>query len=248
MLQGVLPYLILQYIVNEELTARIKEPVKLPSMDDLVRDLGISRGKLREELLAAQAYGVVEMRPGDGTYVCPFEFYTAAQTLLLYSIGCDWTNFQHFYELRIRLEVGFWEEAASCLEQSDKARLAQILDQAEHKLGNRPVEIPHREHRDFHLLIYSRLKNRFAQDLMKAYWDAYEAVGLHRYFDLSYYEQMWRSHRRISDAIVTDRYQEGKDVLAAHFTLLDNRLHGTSDESRETDVIPQKGGPPLSGH
>ena len=56
MLQGVLPYLILQYIVNEELTTRIKEPVKLPPMDDLIRDLGISRGKLREELLAAQAY------------------------------------------------------------------------------------------------------------------------------------------------------------------------------------------------
>ena len=97
MLQGVLPYLILQYIVNEELTTRIKEPVKLPPMDDLIRDLGISRGKLREELLAAQAYGVVEMRPGDGTYVCPFEFYTAAQTLLLYSIACDWKNFEHFY-------------------------------------------------------------------------------------------------------------------------------------------------------
>ena len=248
MLQGVLPYSILQYIVNEELTARIEEPVRLPPMDDLVRDLGISRGKLREELLAAQAYGVVEMRPGDGTYVCPFEFYTVAQTLLLYSIACDWRNFEHFYELRTRLEVGFWEEAASCLDEADKAKLAQIVIQAEHKLGGRPVEIPHREHRDFHLLIYSRLENKFMLDLLKAYWDAYEAVGLQRYFDLSYYEQMWHSHGRIADAILTGRHQEGKDVLATHFTLLDNRLHGAPDASQETDVIPQKGGQPLSGH
>ena len=248
MLQGVLPYVILQYIVNEELTARIEEPVRLPPMDDLVRDLGISRGKLREELLAAQAYGVVEMRPGDGTYVRPFEFYTATQTLLLYGIACDWTNFQHFYELRIRLEVGFWEEAVGRLSGADKNRLTQILEQAERKLGGRPVEIPHREHRDFHLLIYSRLENRFAQDLLRAYWDAYEAVGLHRYFDLSYYNQMWDSHGKIAEAILTGHHQEGKDALVSHFTLLDNRLHGTSDGAQETDVIPQKGGPPLSSH
>jgi DNA-binding FadR family transcriptional regulator len=248
MLQGVLPYAILQYIVNEELTTRIEEPVRLPPVDVLVRDLGISRGKLREELLAAQAYGVVEMRPGDGTYVCPFEFYTAAQTLLLYSIACDWKNFEHFYELRVRLELGFWEEAVGRLDGVDKSKLTQILEQADRKLGGRPVEIPHREHRDFHLLIYSRLENRFVQDLLKAYWDAYEAVGLHRYFDLSYYEQMWHSHGQITEAILTGHHHEGKDILAAHFTLLDNRLHGTSDGSRETDVIPQKGGPPLAGH
>jgi GntR family transcriptional repressor for pyruvate dehydrogenase complex len=248
MLEGLLPYLILQYIVNKELAARIDEPAKLPPTDDLIRELGISRGKLREELLAAQAYGVVEMRPGDGTYVRPFEFYTAAQTLVLYSIACDWKNFECFYELRVQLELGFWEEAVSCLDQADKAQLTLILEQSERKLGGKLVEIPHREHRDFHLLIYSHLKNKFVRDLQRAYWDAYEAVGLHRYFDLSYYKQMWRSHKKIVEAILANRYQEGKDILAAHFTLLDSRLHGTSDEAKETDVIPQKGGPPLLGH
>ena len=106
MLQGTLPYSILQYIVDEELAVQIEEPVRLPPMDDLAKEMGVSRGKLREELIAAQAYGVVEMRPGDGTYVCPFDFYTAIQTLILYSTACDWRNFDHFYKLRVQLEIG----------------------------------------------------------------------------------------------------------------------------------------------
>jgi GntR family transcriptional repressor for pyruvate dehydrogenase complex len=236
MLRGILPYSILQYIVDEELATQIEEPVRLPPMNDLARKLGVSQGKLREELLAVEAYGVVKMRPGDGTYVCPFDFYTAIQTLTLYAIACDWRHFDHLYKLRVQLEIGFWEEAVGRLDQEDKERLEQILEQSERKLAGRPVEIPHREHRNLHLLIYSHLDNKFAQGLLKVYWDAYEAVGLHRYFDLGYYEQMWSSHRKIVEAILAGRYQEGKDALAAHLTLLDSRLRGASDETEELDL------------
>jgi GntR family transcriptional repressor for pyruvate dehydrogenase complex len=248
MLQGVLPYTILQYIVDKELATPGSEPVKLPPMEDLAEELAISRGKLREEMVVMQAYGVVDMRPGDGTYVCPFDFYTAIRTLTLYSTACDWRNFDHLYRLRVQLEIGFWEEATSSLDDESKQRLQQILERAEAKLKGTPVEIPHREHRNFHLLIYSRLDNTFVQGLLNTYWDAYEAVGLHRYFDFSYFEEMWRSHREIVEAILAGRYQEGKEVLARHFTLLDSRLHGASDGESETRVVSQKGGPPLTSH
>ena len=89
MLQGILPYTILQHIVDEELASHADSPVKLPPMDELAENLGVSRGKLREELVAVQAFGVVDMRPGDGTYVCPFDFYSAIRTLVLYGTACD---------------------------------------------------------------------------------------------------------------------------------------------------------------
>jgi DNA-binding FadR family transcriptional regulator len=248
MLQGILPYSILQYIVDKELNTPDGEPVKLPPMEDLAKELVISRGKLREELIVMQAYGLVDMRPGDGTYVCPFDFYDAIRILVLYSTACDWRNFDRLYRLRVQLESGFWEEAASGLDDEDKQDLQYILEQAEAKLKSTLVEIPHREHRHFHLLIYSRLDNTFVQGLLNAYWDAYEAVGLHRYFDFSYFEEMWNSHRKIVEAILTGRYREGKEVLARHFTLLDSRLHGTSVGEAETKVFSQKGGPPLTSH
>ena len=215
---------ILQYIIDEELATCDGEPAKLPSLGKLAKELGVSRGKLREDLIAAQAYGMVEMRPGDGTYACPFDFYTAISPLILYSIACDKRNLYRFYKLRTKLELTFWHEASRELGQAEHDRLEHIVERAERKLVGKSIEIPHKEHRDFHLLIYSRLDNPFAQGLLTAYWDAYKAVGLHRYFDLSYYERMWSSHRRMAQAIIGGQYQEGKELLIRHFTLLEDRL------------------------
>jgi DNA-binding FadR family transcriptional regulator len=226
-----LPYSILQYIVEEgDGLKNGHELTKLPRMDDLAQKLGVSRGKLREEMVAAQAYGVVEMRPGDGTYVLPFDFYTPIRTLVLYSVARDKRCFDHLYKLRLQLETAFWEEAAHKLNSEDHEALDQILQRAERRLKGFPVEIPHGEHRDFHLLIFSRLDNPFVQGILRAYWDAYEAVGLHLYFDYGYYQQMWSSHRAIVEAIVAGRYEAGKEILIQHFDLLDSRLQGEPDE------------------
>jgi DNA-binding FadR family transcriptional regulator len=228
MLKGILPYYILQYIIDNDLQISEGEEIKLPPMDELANDLGISRGKLREEMVIAQAYGAVEMRPGDGTYIRPFDFYTAIRTLVLYGTAYDWKNFDHLYRLRVQLEITFWDEAVQNLTAEDIDGLKKIVEQAEGKLKGTLVEIPHKGHRDFHLLIFGKLGNKFVQGLLKAYWDAYEAVGLHRYFDLSYYEKMWASHRAITEAIATGQHKKGLEILHEHFTLLENRLSGNS--------------------
>jgi len=224
--QDYLPYSILHYIVDRGREVEGSDEAKLPPMDDLADDLGISRGKLREEMIAAQAYGIVEMRPGDGTYVRPFDFYTAVRTLTLYSIELDRKYFDRFYELRIHLEFAFWEKAARSLGEEDFGKLDRILDRADEKLKGTPVEIPHMEHRDFHEIIFGKLDNEFVEGILKAYWDAYEAVGLHRYFDYSYYQEMWSSHREMVDAIRKDDYERGRKVMRKHFNLLESRLSG----------------------
>lgn len=225
MLQDMLSSPVFQYIIEEGLKAQDPNgQVKLPSMDELCQQLGISRGKLREELIAAQACGVVEMRPGDGTYVRPFDFYTPIHTLLLYSVALDRKNFDRYYQLRVQLEAAFWEEATRKLHPEDLAGLRQIVERAEHKLAGERVEIPHREHREFHLFPFMRLDNEFVLGLLRAYWDVYEAVGLHLYFDLGYFQSMWNSHRAMLEAVEAGDYARGRELLIEHFTLLSNRL------------------------
>lgn len=230
--QNQLPYDILQYIVDVDESRPEHErgqEIKLPPMDELAQTMGVSRGKLREELVAAQAYGIVEMRPGDGTYILPFSFYPPTQTLILYAIERDRRYFDQFYRMRVELETAFWDRAVSNLTQEDKEKLQHIVECAERKLKGTPVEIPHSEHRDFHVLIFGKLENEFVQGILMAYWDAYEAVGLHRYFDLSYYETMWASHRAMAEAIVAGNYDEGKRILVEHATMLQDRLPGGSE-------------------
>lgn len=218
---------VLQYIVRHGLqTQDGEELTKLPAMGKLAAQMRVSRGKLREELIAAQAFGVVEMRPGDGTYVRPFDFYAPIRTLVLYGIAADKRSFDSYYKLRARLEIDFWDEAVGALTAEDHARLYRIQERAERKLTSAPVEIPHEEHRELHLGMFSRLDNPFVLGLLEAYWDAYEAVGLHRYYDLSYFTRMWDWHREMVDAIVAGEYEQGKQILIRHFTLLEDRLSG----------------------
>jgi len=227
---------IFQYLIDEQECDGL--PTKLPPIGTLARRLGVSKGKLREDLIAAQAYGIVEMRPGDGTYVRPFDFYEVISPPILYSMACDSSNFDHFYQLRARLEVGFWDEATALLGQADLERLNRLIRRADRKLGGTPVEIPHREHRDLHLLIYDRLDNPFVMGLLKAYWDAYEAVGLNRYHDINYYERMWHSHRAMVDAIQAGKVQKGKQILIEHFAILEDRLQANS--AQRTRAMPSR--------
>jgi DNA-binding FadR family transcriptional regulator len=228
---------ILQYLVEEEPYAgNDGEPTKLPPMGDLAKRLGVSRGKLREDLITAQAYGIVEMRPGDGTYLCPFDFYAAITPPLQYSLACDKRNFDHLYKLRAHLEVGFWDEATAVLDADDHERMNRLLRRAERKLAGTPVEIPNPEHRELHLLIYNKLNNPFVFGLLKAYWDAYEAIGLHRYHDMGYYERMWRSHRQMVDAIFAGEIQRGKEVLIGHFAILEDRLQHDSARQDQDSI------------
>jgi len=214
---------ILQYLIAEG-PKEGQEAVKLPPLGDLAKKLGVSRGKLREDLITAQAYGLIEMRPGDGTYIQPFDFYAAIRPAVLYSIACDKHNFDRFYRLRAQLELAFWEQAVTQLEQDDLDVLKQVVHQAEQKLSGQPIEIPHREHRELHLRIFSHLDNPFVVGLLQAYWDAYEAVELHRYFDLSYYQEMWSSHRLLVEALERHDYEASRNILQEHFRILEYRL------------------------
>ena len=220
---------ILQYIVDEGLCAQESgELAKLPAMGELSRQLGVSKGKLREEMIAAEAWGVIEMRPGDGTYVLPFDFYAPVRTLALYGVTLDRKHFGQFYQVRTALEVALWESAIESLRPSDVVQLCQIVERAQQRLRSVPPEIPHRQHREFHLLTFARLDNDFVQGLLRAYWDAYEAVELHLYFDLSYYEEMWSSHDAMAQAIVSGDLRKGQEILTRHFVLLSDRLRRNS--------------------
>ena len=207
---------ILDYVVDGDMLCDEEKASKLPSIGTLANELGISHGKLREDLIAAQAYGMVEMRPGDGTYIRPFDFYSAIRPAVIYGIACDKHNFDRFYRLRAGIEVAFWEEATKKLQSGDLSKLRRIIQRAEERLNDVPIEIPHREHRIFHMQLFSRLNNPFVIGLLKAYWDGY--------VDLSYYEEMWSYHKKIVDLLQEGDIQQSQQVLVQHFAILETRL------------------------
>ena len=196
---------------------------RLPPINDLAVILGISTGKLREQLEVARELGLVEVRPKTGIRVRRFSFFPIVQTGLRFALALDRTYFGQYSQLRNRIEASFWHEAVELLRADDKVYLQELMDHAWTKLEGDPIQLPHDEHRELHLTIYSRLNNAFVLGMLEAYWDAYEAVGLDRYEDFTYLHEVWTYHGRMVDAIHNAEFDKGYEALVEHTALLRTR-------------------------
>ena len=213
---------------------------RLPSLDELSGLLGISVGKLREQLEVARALGVVEVRPRTGIRVLEFDFFPAVRHSLLMALAIDPGNFEAFTNLRNHVEAGFWHEAVRQLGREDVERLRELVRQAFAKLNGHPIQIPHSEHRQLHMTIFGRLGNPFVKGLLEAYWEGYEAVELNLFADYAYLQQVWQYHARIVNAIAEGDYDAGCAALVEHATLL--RYRDTHTAPRGAETAPNEEG------
>lgn len=197
---------------------------RLPPIQDLARELAISPAKLREQLEVARALGLVDVRPKTGIRRNDFSLRAALRVSLRYGLAVNPSCFEQLGDLRNQIEVAFWYPAVRLLRGEDKQRLRQLVEAAWAKLRSVPPQIPHAEHRELHLTIYSRLENLFVRGLLESYWDAYEAVGLNVYTDLSYLQMVWTYHANMVQAILDDDFDAGYRVVVEHAGLLHDRV------------------------
>ena len=202
------------------LAAHQQEEAGLPALTDLSRELGISVASLREQLEVARALGLVEVRPRTGIRRLTYSFLPAVRQSLAYAMSLDASNFEAFADLRKNVEAAYWKEAAQKLTAEDHGQLKTLLENAWRKLNGASIQIPHEEHKQLHLLIYSRLQNPFVHGILEAYWEAYEAIGLNVFTDYNYLQEVWRYHQRMVDAICEQNYEVGYQAMLEHTDLL----------------------------
>ena len=203
------------------LTHDCQPGARLPSLDAISAEVGISVGKLREQFEVARTLGLVEARPRKGIRCLSYDFLPAVRLSLMVALSLDRGSFRSFATLRGHLEMAFWEEAVGLLTREDIAQLRELVAQAQAKLSYDRIQIPYTEHRQFHLTIFRRLENPFVLGLLAAYWDAYEAVELNTYADYGYLQEVWSYHLRIAEAIEAGDYAAGKELLIQHMQLID---------------------------
>ena len=220
---------LLSYVIEQGFEAGDR----LPSLTDLSDEIGISVGKLREQLEVARMLGLVEASPRRGITRTAYSFLPPVRLSLLTALAMDRQAFDLFSGLRIHLETAYWDEAVALLTPQDHEHLRNLIVTAQNKLQQQRIQIPFPEHRELHLSIYRRLNNPFVVGLLEAYWDAYAAVELNTYADIAYLEQVWDYHERMVEAIIAGEVAYSKQLLVEHMELLSQR--GISIEGRQRD-------------
>jgi len=197
---------------------------RLLPLKDLSVKLGISVASLREQLEVARALGLVEVKPRLGTKRRAYSFTPAIRQSLGYALALNDEHFRKYSELRNHIEASFWHEAAQKLTNEDKQALESLVARAWEKLRGTPTQVPHEEHRNLHLKIYSRLENPFVTGILEAYWEAYEAVGLNVFAGgYEYLQEVWQYHQQMVEAICNGNFEAGYEALVKHTDLLYHR-------------------------
>lgn len=204
----------LEYLVN-------KAPgEKLPTLSAIGLELGISTGKMREQLEVARSLGLVSVRPKVGMTREAFNFQTAVSPTISFSLASAEATFEQLSQLRQSIEAAFWHRAVALLTETDIAHLQSIIASAWSKLRGEPIHIPNQEHRALHLGIFKQLENPFVNGILAAYWDAYEASELTRFASYTYWTNVWEYHTQIVTALQENEFALGRQLLIEHFTLL----------------------------
>lgn len=206
----------LNYIIEQ----KIVPGARLPTLAEMSNEIGISVGKLREQLEVARSRGLVSVKPRVGTQREPFDFLPVTRDSVLFGLASGEAEFEHFSELRQAIETGLWMPAVTRLQSEDNETLRQLVKQAWEKLYGDPVLIPNMEHRQLHLTLFRRLDNPFVKGILEAYWDIYETIELTRLASYQYWLEVWDYHEKIVDAICNEEFLRGQQLLVEHFELL----------------------------
>lgn len=196
---------------------------RLPPLPELARKLGLSVGKLREQLEVARTLGLVEVRPKTGIRALPFSAFPGLWVSLRYALSSHPGSFEKFEDLRHHVEASFFHEAVRLLQPDDLRHLERLVAKDWERLRGEPIQIPHAEHRELHLAIYSRLNNPFVRGILEAYWEAYETSGLNVYSDYAYLHEVWTYHERVVTGIVRGNFDDAYAALIEHTGLVRNR-------------------------
>lgn len=116
--------LVVNYVKTAMQSGELKVGDKLPKESDIAQELGVGRSSLREGIKILNAYGVVESRQGEGTFIVDnraknfFEFLGFLPNK---------ENMKRFLELRRVLEVGNIIFVCGKLKEKDFEELERLV-------------------------------------------------------------------------------------------------------------------------
>lgn len=159
--------------VAEQLLALIESGVlkvgdRLPPEQAICEETGVSRTAVREALSALEIAGIVERRPGDGTYVRFAVPLSLARSKVLDALE-EGQGAYEAVEARQIVEPGIAEIAARRMSDADLAALERAFQGMEAAASSRDIELYLRFDYDFHDVVARACGNHVLLNTVEQY-------------------------------------------------------------------------------
>ncbi|MBC7098583.1 FadR family transcriptional regulator [Candidatus Bipolaricaulota bacterium] len=214
--------LVARWVLEQIRARRYPEGTKLPSEREIAQILRVSRPPVREALSALQIAGIVEIRPGDGTYVKSAAPVPETVDTTLSVLEEGESPFEVMQVRRI-LEEGGIRLAIERATEEDIARLEGILEELGDVLERGDLEAYFPVNRRFHLALASATQNSLLHRLLEQLMN-YENTKLwreaiQRYLSSKEHLKGYlERHRRILEAVRARDVDRAVQEMRDHFT------------------------------
>jgi len=215
--------LVAQWVLDQIRANRYPEGTKLPSEREITQLLGVSRPPVREALSALQIAGVVEIRPGDGTYVRNASLARETEEVTFSVLEETESPFEVMQVRRI-LEEGGIRLAIERATEEDIARLQGILEELEDALERGDLEAYFPANRRFHL---DSLLHRLLEQLMSYENTQLWREAIQRHLSSKEHLQGYLGrHRRLLEAVRARDVDRAVQEMRDHFTQTVEEVRG----------------------
>lgn len=207
---------------------RLKPGDRLPTEQELVKQLGVSRTSLREALKSLQALGIVDIKPGEGTVVKAFNFDAIFKSLL-YSLFFESTELLEILQVREALEFHFIEQVIEKISKEDLQKLEDIL----HLIGEKAKsgKLFDEEDAQFHRTLFAPVGNSLLLRLLSIFWEV-----LHRLREPIELERdllgSFERHKKFFEAVREKDVQKARLCLVEHFVSIKERVEKAAHKNK----------------
>ena len=214
---------------------------RLPTERQLSEQLGISRASVRQALTGMAALGIVESRPGDGTYV-------ASRADSKWRV--DATSALEILEARRVVETGTARLAAIRRTEDDIQTLADLVQLMDDQVasGGNPVDSDREFHRAIAAASHNQLLQQAMGDLAEQMsgpeWQRIKIWGLH---GPEHSIRIQEQHRMLFQAIRDGNPEAADAAMRMHIDRIIDDVHAAEAAMESGAEAEQGATPALAG-
>lgn len=183
-----------EMIIQEEM----KTGMKLPAEAELMARFGVSRSTVREAVKILQTENIVDIRQGQGTFLC------AMPGLKQDPLGLRFANQQeliaHLLEMRLLIEPGVAALAAQRRQEDDLAQMKVLLDKMDNAYLHGEDYTPYDA--EFHSIIARAARNGVVERLLPTIHESIQAGYHHTRRVEGSYQRASQCHQELYRAIM----------------------------------------------
>lgn len=214
---------IMETITDAIIRGQFKAGTKLPSEYELTEQLGVSRNSLREAMKILSAMGIVEIKRGDGTYVCS-QIQPSLFDNVVYSIIYDLSTNSELLELRRVIDMQIMRLAMDKITDEDAENIWKNIHQMEEAITREDYTTTEQLDYQFHLMLISVCRNKFFERMMKSVYGIFEKSIINTVAYEKRSSKVVRHHKNILNCILKKEADRIKEVVEESLETWQNQI------------------------